>query len=142
MGKVVGLTTETPSKWAELLSLYEEGASDVEVCKLLKLTQPKFDKLYSESEPFAAIIDWGRTLSTAWWYETLRKNVKNKTFNTVLFNFAMKNLHGWADKVDTTTNLDTNQSTDKARSELVALLAKLEKDDPSLAKSLKLVKTG
>ena len=72
----------------------------------------------------------------------MRKNVKNKTFNTVLFNFAMKNLHGWADKVDTTTSLDTNQSTDKARSELVALLAKLEKDDPSLAKSLKLVKTG
>lgn len=134
------MTSETQSKWDDLLLLYQEGASDVEICKLLKLTQPKFDKLYAESEAFAAIIDWGRTLSTAWWYQTLRTNIKNKAFNTVLFNFAMKNLHGWADKVESTSTTDEGKSADKLRSELQALVKKLEDKDPGIVRTLVAVK--
>ena len=126
------LSTQNQSKWDQVLALYGEGASDVEVCKHLNMTMTQFDKTYADVEAFAKIIDWGRTLGKAWWYETLRKNVKNKSFNTALFNFAMKNLYGWADKVETKDVDTVNQSADQQRAELQAIIKRISDKDPSL----------
>lgn len=135
------MTTEQPSKWDAVLALYEEGASDVEVCKYLSMTSAQFDRTYADVEAFSRIVDYGRTLSKAWWYETLRKNVRNKAFNTALFNFAMKNLHGWADKVESVTDDLSRKSLDDQKAELQALLSRIQERDPSLLR-LSVVKSG
>lgn len=134
------MTTESQSKWDAVLALYDEGASDIEVCKFLSMTMTQFDRTYNDVEAFAKIIDYGRTLSKAWWYKTLRKNVGNKSFNTALFNFAMKNLHGWADRVESTTEDVTSKSADEQRAELQSLLRRINEKDPSLLR-LQVVKS-
>lgn len=128
--------TQEASKWDMALSLYGEGASDVEICKLFQITQAKFDRMYTEVQQFAAVIDYGRTISKAWWYSQARQNIKNKEFNSSLFNFAMKNLHGWADKVESSTKDEGDKSVDKLRTEFFALVKHLEKTDPSLVRNL------
>lgn len=126
------MTTETQSKWQEVLALYGEGASDIEICQHLSMTSAQFDRTYADVEAFAKIVDFGRTISKAWWYKTLRKNVNNKAFNTALFNFAMKNLHGWADRVESTTEDVSYKSADEQRAELQALLRRINDKDPAL----------
>lgn len=130
------MTTESLSKWQQVEALYSEGATDVEICKLLGVTQGTFDKQYNEVPAFAALVDKGRTLSKAWWYSMARRNVFNKEFNTSLYNFAMKNLHGWADKVDTKSSSTENESYDKLRSEFNTILARFAKDNPEFLRTL------
>lgn len=79
---------------------YEKGASDPEVMKILRITQSKFDDLYSDSsqDGFRRMIDVGRMMSKAFWFELARKNLHDKTFNTALWLFVMKNRFGWAEK--------------------------------------------
>lgn len=134
--------TKPSTDWDRVLALYEEGASDVEIAKELGVTKASFDKMYAEVPAFTAFVDKGRTLSQAWWMTTLRSNLMNKEFNTSLFNFAMKNRFGWADKVETTSQDGENLNVDQLRTEFKALVAKLEKSDPSLARTLVSIEGG
>mgnify|MGYP003440967725 CR=1 FL=1 len=128
------LTIENQSKWDEVIALYSSGASDIEVSAHLKMTSAQFDRSYQDVEAFAKLIDYGRTLQKAWWYSTLRKNLTNKSFNPTLFNFAMKNLYGWADKVETTSTDGQELSADRAKAELQSIMKRLNDKDPSLLK--------
>ena len=42
----------------------------------------------------------GRTLSMAHWYDLVRVNITNKSFNTAAWSLVMKNNYGWADKIE------------------------------------------
>jgi hypothetical protein len=136
------LATQSTSKWDTALALYGAGAADVEICKLFEITEAKFDRMYSEVPQFAAIVDYGRTISKAWWYSQLRSNIKSKEFNSSLFNFAMKNLHGWADKVESSSKDASDKSADQLRTEFQALVKRLEQTDPALVRNLVSVSSG
>lgn len=137
MGMVDTLTSQQNTKWSNALSLYEQGASDVEVAKELGITKKAFEKMYSEVVAFAAFVDKGRTVSEAWWHTQLRHNIGNKDWNTTLFNFAMKNRFNWADKVDTTSTSTTEGGDmDQMRRELAVLIKKLEEKEPELTRNL------
>lgn len=106
----------------QILDLYEMGGSDAEVAASLRVPIKKFYKRMSESAAFADLVDFGRTLSLAYWEGLARKNVGNKSFNSPLFAFYMKNRHGWADKAEViSTSENTNINLDDMRKELVAL---------------------
>ncbi len=125
----------------KLLAMYEQGASDVEIAKALKITIAKFYKLCEEVPEFAEFVERGRTLSQAWWYEVGRTSLFTKEFNVSLYNFNMKNRHGWADKVD--TNDTTNKepvNLDQAKGKLQALLGQLAKKHPELLSGANLTK--
>lgn len=124
------------SKWDAVLSLYEEGASDVEVAKELGITKAAFIKMYAEVAAFAAFVDKGNTMSEAWWHTKLRKNIGNKDFNTTLFNFAMKNRFAWADRLDTTSSTPETADVEQMRKELRGLVKKLEDKEPGLTRTL------
>ena len=117
--------------WAkEVRDLYAEGGSDAEVAAHLNITIKEFYKQMADSRPFALLVEMGRTLSMAWWEKQARLNVKNKTFNTPLWVFSMKNKYGWADKVETTsTNENLNTSLDSLRSDIDRKLKRLYKDN-------------
>ena len=118
--------------WAkELIEYYKQGYSDAEVAAAMNITIREFNTTLSENPTFAKLVEFGRTLSTAFWEGLARKNISNKTFNTPLYNFYMKNKYGWADKIDTTNiNDNTNNLTlDQLRTEINRKIKKLVADN-------------
>lgn len=121
------------NKWDQIKALYAEGGSDVEVARLMELSETEFYQFEHDHPAFATFLAKGRTLAKAWWYEQSRRNVRNKEFNTSLYNFAMKNRYGWADKVDTNDTTDKDPvNLDQLKGQLDSALKKLSKKDPAL----------
>lgn len=114
---------------------YEAGANDIEIMEIMKLTPGKFREVYENNPNFRDAVDLGRVMSQAWWLKTGRKNLSNKTFNTSLWAFNMKNRFGWAEKTD-----NTNQDTTELTTEQMA--DKLHKMLPEVSSRLFPEKTG
>jgi hypothetical protein len=82
-------------------TLYEEGASDVEVCQRLKIPFKEFERRYTDDKDFATLVEYGRLAAKAWWLELGRKAVSKKSQYEFNFWWAnMKNRYGWSDKVE------------------------------------------
>jgi hypothetical protein len=98
--------------WArQLIALYSDGCSDAEVAAELKITIKEYYRTITENPTFGKLVEFGRTLSQAFWEKQARTNLTNKQFNTPLWSFYMKNKFGWAEKsesVSQTENLNTN----------------------------------
>ena len=98
--------------WAkEIKELYREGASDAEVAAHLDVTIKAYYKQMEDNIAFRQLVQMGRTLAQAFWEGLARKHIRDKTFNSSLYSFYMKNKFQWADKTEITSqneNLNTN----------------------------------
>lgn len=102
----IGLEILWEGWYNDILELYSEGASDVEIRALIfNKTQEKtkasfglWDRWLQEEEEFFETIKRGRMLSEAWWAKTGRKNLSNKDFSYTGWYMNMKNRFGWKDK--------------------------------------------
>lgn len=131
-------TQTSGAAWSrEVVALYEEGASDAEVAAHLRVPLKAFYKRIQESSAFAELVDFGRTLSKAYWERLARKNVGNKSFNSSLYAFYMKNRHGWADKVETTSvSENLNHNVDDLRQQATQMIEKfIKKNSPELTEA-------
>lgn len=119
------------SEWArKITDYYAQGYSDAEVAAELKITLKDFNKHLAENAGFSKLVNFGRTLSTAFWEGLARKNIANKQFNTPLYNFYMKNKYGWADKIETNNSNDnSNWNADELKAKVAQQLAKLVDDN-------------
>lgn len=119
------------SEWArKITDYYAQGYSDAEVAAELKITLKDFNKHLAENAGFSKLVNFGRTLSTAFWEGLARKNIANKQFNTPLYNFYMKNKYGWADKIETNnSNENNNWNADELKAKVAQQLAKLVDDN-------------
>lgn len=116
-GRPLKTLKELPEQWYdEVLSLYSEGASDVEIKALIYSWMGSFSnnlwERWMKDEPqFWETINKGRMLSESWWASSGRKNLQNKDFSYTGWYMNMKNRFGWADKqeVDHTTKGDALQ---------------------------------
>jgi hypothetical protein len=92
--------------------MYDQGCSDREVMRDLKLTPASFKHLMSDvtSSNFAEIVEFGRMLARAWWERMGRQNLLPKGFQTQLYSLNMQNRFGWAlksEESNTNINIDS-----------------------------------
>ncbi len=93
-----------PENWKqEIINLYIDGGSDVEVKALIYSWRGSFsndlwDRWLIEEPMFSETIKTGKILQEAWWSTQGRKNLQNKDFNPALWYMNMKNRFGWSDK--------------------------------------------
>ena len=113
----VGRPKELFKPWAgwqdDILSLYSEGGSDVEIRAMMleKMKRKSFhfdlwDRWLKEEAQFSETIKMGKLLSEAWWMREGREGLKKDSMQeTVKLNYTgwymnMKNRFGWSDKPD------------------------------------------
>ena len=90
----------------DILSLYAEGASDVEIRALIaekmedtvSCTWGLWDRWLVEEEEFSKTVKKGRLLCETWWQSKGRKSLNDNTFSSTLWYMNMKNRFGWKDK--------------------------------------------
>jgi len=94
--------SELPELWyEEVLELYAEGASDVEIKVILNVSNDIWARWMKEEPEFQETIKIGKELSRAWWETVGRRNLANGKFNSTLWYMNMKNRFGWADRSET-----------------------------------------
>ena len=80
-------------KWA-----YSEGASDVEIKVMLRVSNDLWDRLLRDEQKFSETIAQGRQMAEAWWVRTGRTELKNKDFSYQGFRINMANRFDWREK--------------------------------------------
>lgn len=96
--------------WAnDILDLYVEGASDVEIKALVWKKKGSFsndlwNRWMDEEEEFSQTIKMGRTFAKAWWERKGRSGVDSQEINATMWYMNMKNRYGWRDKQDITSD--------------------------------------
>lgn len=98
-----------PDNWYnDVLDLYKEGASDVEIKALIyqwrgSYSNNLWDRWMEDYPEFWETIKTGRLLAEAWWSRNGRTNLENKDFSYTGWYMQMKNRYGWTDRQDLTT---------------------------------------
>jgi hypothetical protein len=96
--------------WAkEIIELYVEGASDVEIKALIWKKKGAFsndlwDRWMDEEKDFSETIKMGRTFAKSWWEKKGRSGVDSQEINSTMWYMNMKNRYGWRDKQDITSD--------------------------------------
>ena len=97
----------------DIIDLYKEGGSDVEVKAMIHEYRGSFsndlwDRWMIEEPNFSETIKTGKVLSEAYFHRLGRKNLYEKDFSYTGWYMQMKNRYGWKDNnaVDHTTKGD------------------------------------
>ena len=100
--------SELPDNWYnQILDLYKDGASDVEIKAMIHdwlgtFSNSLWNRWMEEEDEFSQTIKKGKMLSEAWWSRNGRVNLKTREFNYTGWYMNMKNRFGWSDKQEIT----------------------------------------
>ena len=117
------MTEVSNRNWADLiLDWYRAGDFDVEVAAKLEIPIKEFYQQMESNATFGRLVDYGRTLCQAYWVGQAKRNLNNKSFNSMPWAFVMKNQFNWADKTEQVGSVESTQGS------LDELKAKLERE--------------
>lgn len=95
-----------PENWQiQILELYKEGASNVEIKSLIydwrgSFSNDLWDRWILDEEEFSEIIKIGKLLSKCWWENQGRTNLQTQNYSYTGWYMNMKNRFGWKDNRD------------------------------------------
>jgi len=98
-----------PDNWYDdVLNLYKEGGSDVEVKAMIyewrgSFSNDLWERWLKEEPEFSETIKMGKILSEAWWTKEGRTNLNKSSFSFTGWYMQMKNRFNWTDRVDNTS---------------------------------------
>lgn len=99
---------DLPKDWHdEILKIYRDGGYHWDARNWItdnsKFTFNNYywGRFLNEYEEFREVVERGFDLSCAYWMNQAKEGVKNKSFNSAVFNTVMKNLFNFADQVTT-----------------------------------------
>ncbi len=106
---------DLPKGWQdEVLGLYAEGASDVEIKALIynwrkSYSNDLWERWMKDEPEFSETVKVGKMLAESWWSKSGRTGLKDREFNYTGWYMNMKNRYGWRDKqeVDNTHRIVT-----------------------------------
>lgn len=106
-GKSTGRRKKTPaelgykSAWcARVLEIMREGQGFNTVCAEFGICRTTMLTVAERVPEFAAALETGRAAYYSWWEEQGRINLNNKSFQSVLWIFNMKNRCLWRDAIE------------------------------------------
>ena len=104
--------------YKDVLELYLNGASDVEVKALIYEKKGTFsndlwERWLKEEVQFSETIKVGKILSEAWWANKGRTNLESKDFNFTGWYMNMKNRFGWSDKSEQKQSIEIKRNVIK-----------------------------
>lgn len=118
-----GVRKYSPEMDQVVIDEFSEGKSIVEICQSLGIARDTFyrwtdpDDEHSYQEDFADAVEFGKTLSEAWWTakgrEYLVEYKDSGKMNASLYIINMKNRFGWTDRQETTSTVSLNHSVDR-----------------------------
>lgn len=127
---------DLPDGWKDrILTMYAEGASDVEVKAWIyqqrgSYSNDLWERWINEEPEFSETIKVGKTVSEAWWERSGRKNLNNKDFSYTGWYMNMKNRFGWKDKQEiqqSTTIKDQRIDATKLTDDELRVLAEIQR---------------
>jgi hypothetical protein len=107
--------------WEEhMLQIYASGKFDVNAMVGIRVTKRRFEDLYNSDDTFKMLVEYGRTLSEAYWHAIPSDNILNRNVNATLFSMVMKNKFGWAEKTEIKATKDISEmSKEELEAELL-----------------------
>ena len=92
-GSVVHSSVWDKNNKEEVMKMFQEGASIVEVCKFLGINKSTWYRWLKDprKKDFQDSAELGLESSEAYWVRMGRENIENKSFNTALNSFLMVN---------------------------------------------------
>ena len=92
-GKYVHNSVWTSPNKKEVISMFDKGASIVEVCKFLGINKSTWYRWLKDprKRDFQEHAEKGLEASESYWVQMGRENIENKNFNTALYSFMMVN---------------------------------------------------
>jgi hypothetical protein len=106
-----------------MICLYEEGASDVEVCKALRISYNEFDARRKSDTIFSQLVDYGRLAAKSWWIELGRKGAVGGKINYPVWYANMKNRYGWSDRSEIVQSDGDKPMDQMSQDELIGAIA-------------------
>ncbi len=105
----------------EIIALYKQGYTNVEVAEHLEMTKRQFAQLCQTNPQFRELVERGNDIAEAWNIRQGRINLESRDFNTALYKARMGHLYDWADRVDQNTK-QLSVNTEITKEELVKRL--------------------
>ena len=97
--------SDLPDNWeSDMIALYSEGASDIEVKATVLdcMSDDLWYRLIDEEPIFSGAVKKGKAISHAWWERRGRNALENKDFSYTGWYMNMKNRFKWSDKQEIT----------------------------------------
>jgi hypothetical protein len=89
----------------KILYTYKDGGFDSAVCRAIEISRRSSMIVMRTTRHSSESVSFGRTICQAWWEDKYREAANgNGKLNASMLNFAMKNMFGWAEKSETTSN--------------------------------------
>lgn len=105
----------------EVIALYKQGYTNVEVAEHLEMTKRQFAQMCQTNPAFREIVERGNDIAEAWNERQGRLAIHDKDFNTAVWKARMSHHFGWADRTEQNVK-QLSVNTEITKEELVKRL--------------------